>query len=189
MMAELITAVPLPYEGLLRKRALHEIDLVVIHCTELPDLQTAREYGEKIHYPDSGTGNSGHVYVDRDGRAESWVALDRVAHHTRGHNERSVGIELVNDGRWPDWLHSEKQVMTDPYPEPQVEALLGVLEELRHRLPELRWIAGHDALDRERVPASNDPGSLVFRKRDPGPLFPWPRVLTAVTLKRIGDLP
>ena len=50
---------PLPYEERLEARPLAQIDMVVIHCTELPDLAMAREFGERVHY-DSGTGNSGH---------------------------------------------------------------------------------------------------------------------------------
>ena len=33
---------PLPYELLLEERPRSQIDLVVIHCTELPDLAAAR---------------------------------------------------------------------------------------------------------------------------------------------------
>ena len=43
-----------------------DVDLVVIHCTELPDLAIAREYGERVLH-DNGSGNSGHFYIDRDG--------------------------------------------------------------------------------------------------------------------------
>ena len=63
---------PLPYENRLERRALEQIDLVVIHCTELPDLAMAREYGERILHA-SGTGNSGHYYVDRDGSVHVYV--------------------------------------------------------------------------------------------------------------------
>ena len=107
-----IKHIPLSYEGRLKRRLPDEIDLVVIHCTELPDLKTAREYGERIHHTSTRTGNSGHFYIDRDGSIESWIDPERIAHHTRGYNERSVGIELVNNGRWPDWFRSDNQVMT-----------------------------------------------------------------------------
>lgn len=176
---------PLPYECLLGPRPLTQVDLVVVHCTELPDLATAREYGERVLYPASGTGNSGHWYIDRDGSVERWVEPARIAHHVRGSNERSVGIELVNTGRWPHWLDSRHQAMDQPYPDAQVEALVALLETLVSGLPALRWIAGHEDLDRERVPASDDPAIQVQRKRDPGPLFPWPRVLGAVPLQRL----
>ena len=69
----------LPYVSRLQARPESQIDLVVLHCTELPDLATAREYGERVLYPDSGTGNSGHLYIDRDGSVHEWVTRDRVA--------------------------------------------------------------------------------------------------------------
>ena len=173
----------LPYAASLAPRALHSIDLVVIHCTELPDLATAREYGERVVYPGSGTGNSGHYYVDRDGQVEEWIPADRVAHHTRGFNERSIGIELVNTGRYPDWFDSEQQCMTEAYPPPQVHSLVGLLLQLQTDLPNLRWIAGHEALDTGTVPASDKPDVQIRRKRDPGPRFPWDTVLTAIDLR------
>ena len=175
---------PLPYEGLLDARPLQQIDLVVVHCTELPDLSTAREYGERAHYG-SGTGNSGHWYIDRDGRVERWVDPARVAHHVRDYNARSVGIELVNRGRWPDWLDSRRQAMEEPYPEAQVAALVALLATLATELPALRWIAGHEDLDTGLVAATDDPALQVRRKRDPGPLFPWARVLAATPLQRL----
>ena len=92
---------PLPYEERLAERPASQVDLVVLHCTELPDLATAREYGERGLY-DSGAGNSGHYYIDRDGSVHLFVRPNRVANHTRGYNPRSIGIELVNTGRFPD---------------------------------------------------------------------------------------
>ncbi len=176
---------PLPYEALLAGRALADIDTVVIHCTELPDIGTAREYGETIHYPDSGTGNSGHYYIERGGRVHQWIDHARIAHHTRGWNPRSIGIELVNLGRWPDWLDSRHQAMDEPYTDAQIEALIDLLHRLKKQLPNLRWMAGHEDLDTDMVPASDDPEKLVHRKRDPGPHFPWQRVEAAVALQRI----
>ncbi|SFK78326.1 N-acetylmuramoyl-L-alanine amidase [Lysobacter sp. cf310] len=176
---------PLPYEALLDARAAETVDLVVIHCTELPDLATAREYGERVLYPASGTGNSGHYYVDRDGSLHRYVEPLRVAHHTRGYNPRSVGIELVNSGRYPHWLDSRHQAMDEPYTEAQIEALIALLAQLRAQLPALRWIAGHEDLDTTRVEASDDPSVRVQRKLDPGPRFPWPRVLDACGLQRL----
>ena len=176
---------PLPYAGLLQPRPLAQVELVVVHCTELPDLATAREYGERVLYPHSGTGNSGHYYIDRDGSIERWVGDDRVAHHVRGQNERAIGIELVNTGRWPNWLDAGHQAMDEAYPDAQIDALVALLWRLREALPALTGIAGHEDLDREEVAASDDPGVKVRRKRDPGPRFDWDRVLGAVPLARI----
>ena len=175
---------PLPYANLLAERALDTIDTVVIHCTELPDLAAAREYGERILY-DSGTGNSGHYYIDRDGSTFEYVPVERIAHHTRGWNARSIGIELVNSGRFPHWLDSRHQTMAEPYPNAQVAALVALLHELQARLPSLVIIAGHEDLDLEEVEASDDPALRTRRTRDPGPLFPWDEMLAVVPLHRI----
>ena len=174
---------PLDYAARLERRDPAILDLIVIHCTELPDLTTAREFGERIHYPESGTGNAGHFYIDRDGSVHCWVPVSRVAHHTRGYNERSVGIELVNRGRWPNWYDSRCQNMKEPYTEEQVAALCWLLEQLKALAPGLRWVAGHDQLDRTLVAASDDRGKKVSRKLDPGPMFPWPDILASTTLE------
>ncbi len=185
MPAPPIVHAPLPYEGRLQARDRSTIDLVVIHCTELPDLATAREFGEQILYAGSGTGNSGHFYIDRDGSVHQYVDIGRVAHHTRGHNARSIGIELVNTGRWPHWLDAAHQSMDEPYGEAQVSALLGLLESLQDMLPGLSGIAGHEDLDTTEVEARDDPGLRVRRKRDPGPMFPWDTVLAGCRLRRL----
>ena len=175
---------PLPYEDRLESRPIAAIDLVVMHCTELPDLAMAREYGERVHY-EAGTGNSGHYYIDRDGAVHGFIQPERVAHHTRGYNPRSIGIELVNTGRFPHWFDSRQQAMTEPYTPAQIAALIALLASLRREFPDLTQIAGHEDLDTAMVPASDDPDTQVARKLDPGPLFPWQRVLDASGLTRI----
>lgn len=180
-----ITLQPLSYVERLGRRAPGDIDLVVIHCTELPDMAMAREYGERVLYPEAGTGAAGHWYVDRDGTITEYVPAERVAHHVRGWNPRSVGIELVNTGRYPHWYDSGHQAMEAPYPQVQVDALVRLLGHLAATLPGLRFIAGHEDLDTERVQASDDPGLTVARKVDPGPMFPWEEVLERVPLERL----
>lgn len=175
----------LPYAQRLEQRTSDSIDLVVIHCTELPNLATAREFGEEIHYHTSGTGNSGHYYVNRDGAIEQWLPEECVAHHVRGFNARSVGIELVNTGRYPNWLDSRCQDMTEAYPDTQIQALSNLLGHLRARLPALRLIAGHEDLDTTLVAASDNPALQVRRKRDPGVMFPWASILPGCGLERI----
>lgn len=175
----------LPYVDRLGRRDREDIDLAVIHCTELPDMAMAREYGERILYPEAGTGASGHWYIDRSGEVVEYVPAERVAHHVRGWNPRSVGIELVNRGRYPHWYDSRHQAMAEPYPPAQVEALVTLLRHLARALPGLRHIAGHEELDTARVQASDDPARTVARKVDPGPLFPWADVLPRTPLQRL----
>ena len=175
----------LPYVSRLQCRAPDTVDLVVVHCTELPDLDEARAYGERVVHSESQTGNSGHFYIDRDGSIEEWVPVERIAHHVRGCNERSIGIELVNRGRHPHWFDSRHQAMKEPYPSVQISALLQLLEALQRTLASLRWIAGHEELDREWVAASDDERLMVRRKVDPGPLFPWAQVLADGPFRRL----
>jgi N-acetylmuramoyl-L-alanine amidase len=177
---------PLPYVDRLAQRPAEMPDLVVIHCTELPDLETARAYGERVHYPESATGNSGHFYIDQNGSVEQWVPIDRIAHHVRGFNERGIGIELVNKGRYPDWLDSRCQEMTEPYPAPQIESLISLLNFLELETAGLESICSHEYLDQTRVPATDNPGLLVCRKLDPGPMFPWTEVLSRTKLHQFS---
>jgi N-acetylmuramoyl-L-alanine amidase len=175
---------PLPYEARLARRELTTIDLVVIHCTELPDMTMTREFGERVRYEHSQTGNSGHYYIDTDGTIHRFVANDRVAHHTYSYNPRSIGIEIVNVGRYPNWNDSRHQAFTVPYTKQQIDALLALLRRLRADIPSLRRIAGHEDLDRRLEPASDDPAILLPRRQDPGPLFPWDEVVPASGLQR-----
>lgn len=176
----------LPYAERLPSRRSTDIDLAVIHCTELPDLATARRYGERLLY-DSGTGNSGHLYIDRDGSVYRYVPDTRIAHHVRGYNARAIGVELVNRGRYPHWLAAHHQDMDEAYPQPQIDALITLLGHLAACHPTLTCVAGHEDLDTGTVPASDDPRIEVRRKRDPGPRFPWAQVLRSSGLTRLHD--
>ena len=177
---------PLPYEERLATRPSSAIDLIVIHCTELPDLKMAREFGERIHYVGTQTGNSGHYYIDLDGKVFRFVPDMRVANHTFGYNPRSIGIELINIGRYPDWGDSRYQAFTAPYTTDQIESLCALLRQLRNDHSHLHWIAGHEDLDRRLEPASDDSSKLLSRRQDPGPLFPWAEVLAGSGLQRFS---
>ena len=183
----LITQRPLTYVQSLEDRSTDSISLAVIHCTELPDLATARIWGEKEIYPESHTGNSGHFYIDRDGSIEQWVPIDRIAHHVRGFNPPSIGIELVNNGRYPDWFHSGHQQMTEPYPELQIVALCDLLNHLADQLPGLSDVTAHEDLDTGLLPSQDNPDIMIRRKIDPGPQFPWSLLMDKISLHRLKD--
>jgi len=169
---------PLSYIERLEGRNEETIRQLVIHCTELPNLDMARVWGEKEVHAQSRTGNSGHFYIDRDGSIEQWVPASRVAHHTRGHNQNSIGIELVNNGRYPRWFHSEHQRMTDPYPQAQIMALTVLLSALTVKLPGLVQLTGHEDLDSTMIPSDDNPDIMIRRKLDPGPCFPWKDIIS-----------
>lgn len=166
---------PVSYSCRLKERDPESIDTVVIHCTELPDPIICREFAERILY-ESGTGNCGHYYVHRDGVCVQYVELNRTAHHVAGHNETSIGVELINRGRYPYWFRSDHQELTQEYTEEQYETLTKLLQQLKRELPGLVRLERHSDLDRTMVEALDDPSIQISRKVDPGPLFDWKRI-------------
>lgn len=128
--------------------------LVVIHYTAMASAMAACE-----RLCDPGAEVSAHYLIDYDGTVMSLVAEDKRAWHAGAGswgeitdvNSHSIGIELQNTG-------------FEPFGEPQMAALEGLLSEIMNRwgiLPE--GVIGH--LDCA-------PG----RKIDPGPRFDWARL-------------
>jgi len=167
----------LSYNDNLEKRDTASIESIVLHCTELPTLEMAGEYGERIVYEGSRTGNSGHYYIDRDGTVYRYVRDNRVAHHVAGHNHHSIGIEIVNNGRYPHWFHSTHQAPTEEYTETQINSLRKLLRYLKKQYPHISRLSRHSDLDTRKIKAEDNPAVLIHRKIDPGPLFPWKEVL------------
>lgn len=160
----------------LRRRAPESISLVVLHCTELPTLNSARRAAEESPR-ERRRCTAGHYYVDRDGAVYRFVEDLRITGHVEGHNDESIGIELVNRGRYPHWFRSDHQTPTEHYPQAQLTALRELLSDLRGRFPNLDSLARHSDLDQRLVPAEDDPKAFVRRRIDPGPLFPWEATL------------
>jgi N-acetylmuramoyl-L-alanine amidase len=156
----------------LPRREMSAVDMVVVHCTEEPTLQDARDIAER-----SPEKIAAHYYIDRDGRIERWVPDDRVAFHASGVNTRSIGIEIVNRGRFPRHFHSAAQHPTEQYSPPQLDSLRALLRYARTRLPRHVTLTRHSDVDQRLVPACDDPGLLVRRRIDPGPQFPWQQLL------------
>jgi N-acetylmuramoyl-L-alanine amidase len=160
----------------LPRRAVEDITTVVLHATEIPDLEEAWEVAMKSAGGDDGAGVCGHLYVDRDGTTYRFVPLDRVASHVRGWNTPSIGIELVNTGRHPRHFDSRSQEPSEPFPESQIRSLKRLLAHLKATCPNLVQIVRHSDLDRGMVVSTNDRSTKVHRRIDPGPLFPWEEI-------------
>jgi N-acetylmuramoyl-L-alanine amidase len=167
----------LPYNDNLEKRDVQDIDMIVLHCTELPTLELARQYGERIRHKESKTGHSGHYYINRNGHIYRYVEDDRIAHHVRGYNQRSIGIEIVNTGRYPHWFLSTYQMPTEEYPQEQIKSVIALIGYLKKKYPKISELKRHSDLDLEKIASEDNPGILIRRKIDPGPLFPWEEVL------------
>lgn len=172
---------PLPYQNNLGQREALDIDIIVIHATETPTLGLSREFGERVWYS-SGTGNSGHYYIDRDGSVYQYVSDLRIAHHVRRFNQRSIGIEIINAGRYPNWYNQDGQSQTESYTDEQINSLIKLVNHLHHKYPHISTIAGHEDLDPDKMTASDNPHVLIDRKVDPGPLFPWHKVMKHIQL-------
>jgi N-acetylmuramoyl-L-alanine amidase len=80
--------------------------------------------------------------------------------------------------------HIEALSLQDALP---IYALVMLLQALAREVRSLGRIAGHEDHDTTQVEATDDPTNRVHRKRDPGPLFPWERVMGAIPLKRVFD--
>ncbi len=104
-----------------------------------------------------------HYIVGRDGAVLKSVPEDEVAIHAVNHNDKAVGIELINagDGR-------------EPFPDVQVQALTKLIQDIqqRWRIP-LSEVKGHEEVDKSTFECG---GKSARRKQDPGPRFPWDKV-------------
>ncbi len=133
--------------------------IIVLHATEQASAQQSLD---TLRSANRGGKVSAHYLVGDDGRIYQLVADDQRAWHAgAGHwgtitdlNSVSIGIELDND-------------IGEAYTEPQIKALLRLLEDLstRLRIPKTQVI-GHSDM-------------APTRKRDPGSLFPWQRLAEA----------
>ena len=133
--------------------------IIVLHATEQ---QSARQSLDTLRSANSKGPVSSHYLVGDDGHIYQLGAdMDRAWHAGAGRwgtitelNSASIGIEIDNNG-------------SEPFTEPQVQALLKLLGDLTTRLhiPKTSVI-GHQDL-------------APTRKIDPGPLFPWKRLADA----------
>ncbi len=133
--------------------------VIVLHYTEQ---DSAEQSLRTLRTGNSGGPVSSHYLVGDDGAIYQLVADSHRAWHAGGGrwgtitdlNSASIGIEIDNNGR-------------EPFTEPQVQALLRLLDDLtaRLRIPRTQVI-GHSDL-------------APSRKIDPGALFPWRRLAEA----------
>jgi N-acetyl-anhydromuramyl-L-alanine amidase AmpD len=149
-----------------------EPDLLVMHYSAGPgdELALGRffEVGKRKA--------SAHFGVGRPGGVAQYVALDRDALHCGPSSfqgkprcgRRSIGVELCNRGyggtAFTGRHRNPGSVSTswEPYPEAQIVATVQLLAELKHAIPTLRYVTGHE--------------DIRHGKLDPGPAWPWERL-------------
>ena len=131
------------------------ITMIVLHYTGMQDAASAI-----ARLTDASAKVSAHYLIAEDGQIVQMVdEAQRAWHAGKSHwrgiddvNSASVGIELVNPGH---------EFGYRPFPEPQISALIPLMNELTLRYRITRGnVVGHSDI----APA---------RKDDPGELFPW----------------
>ncbi len=105
-----------------------------------------------------------HYVIDKSGHIEAGVPENQIANHAKGNNADSIGIELVNRGDG-----------VDEYTELQLGMLVAALRSIMQRWGVKRGgILGHTVVDDRYFDCG---GKKIKTKPDPGPAFPWDRVL------------
>jgi N-acetylmuramoyl-L-alanine amidase len=151
------------------------IDMVVIHSTGGPTCDAAT--GKPI-WVGAGTLDDNlrhieahpvlgiHYMIDRDGTLRTSVPEGQVAHHVYSFSQRSIAIELINDGDG-----------RAPFPEAQITSLVNLLRNIRqrHAIPGA-GIKRHSDLDTAPLPCDK----AQRRKVDPGGAFAYEAVLDRV---------
>ncbi|MEL6363634.1 MAG: N-acetylmuramoyl-L-alanine amidase [Pseudomonadota bacterium] len=135
------------------------VEYVVLHYT---GMKTGADALERLRDPAAKV--SAHYMIEEDGRLFRLVPDGKRAWHAgvsywrgeRDMNAVSIGIELVNPGH---------EFGYRPFPERQIDRLVGLLKDL---------FARHPRLTPERVIGHSDVAPA--RKTDPGELFPWDRL-------------
>ncbi|MDE2485862.1 MAG: N-acetylmuramoyl-L-alanine amidase [Alphaproteobacteria bacterium] len=135
--------------------------MLVLHYTGMPTGEAAL-----ARLRDPAAEVSAHYMVEEDGRIFRLVPEERRAWHAgvsfwRGQtdiNSISIGIEIVNPGH---------EFGYRPFPEPQVEAVMALVADIR-----TRWTI-------ENVDIVGHADVAPDRKEDPGELFPWKRLAEA----------
>jgi N-acetylmuramoyl-L-alanine amidase len=135
------------------------LDYIVLHYTDMKDAASAI-----ARLCDPAAQVSAHYVVDEDGGILQLVDEDKRAWHAgisfwRGItdiNSASIGIELVNPGH---------EFGYRPFPEAQITTLVKLAREItvRHKMSATTAILAHSDV-------------APTRKRDPGELFPWPKL-------------
>ena len=150
------------------------VDAVIVHSLGGPDCRQGTRFFRRIE-GDARTWVttfrrlpivSIHYVIGRDGAVEAGLSETVAASHAVGWNQRSIGVELVNNGDG-----------VDPFPDVQLTALRRLIGEIRQRHPAvtLDRVLRHSDVDRSMFPQDGHGGACTAfrRKLDPGEAFPW----------------
>jgi len=108
-----------------------------------------------------------HYIVDRSGTVRSSTPENQMANHALGHNQGTIGIELVHNGDGEE-----------PFDDKQLNALIELIKSIRTRHTiDIQNIKSHAEVDVRTIKC----GEKTLKARvDPGSNFPWPRLRAAL---------
>jgi len=151
------------------------IDMVVIHSTGGPTCDAksgkpiwvgAGTLEENLRQIEANPRLGIHYMIDRDGTVRTSVPEDQMVHHVFHYSQRSIAIELINNG---DGI--------DLFPEVQLTSLVSLLRDIKQRRGITRdGIKRHSDLDHARLSCDK----AHRRKVDPGAAFPYASILDRV---------
>lgn len=150
------------------------VDAVIVHSLGGPDCQQGTRFFRRIEGDAQVWAAtfarlpivSIHYVIGRDGAVAAGIPESMAASHAVGWNQRSIGIELVNNGDG-----------VDPFPAAQLAALRALVQEIRgrHRAVAPERVLRHSDVDHTNFPAAmhGEACTAFRRKLDPGDAFPW----------------
>jgi N-acetylmuramoyl-L-alanine amidase len=151
------------------------IDMVVIHSTGGPtcDATTGKPIWvgagtleDNLRNIEADPKLGIHYMIDRDGTLRASVPEDEMANHVFHYSDRSIAIELINEG---DGI--------DPFPDAQLASLVKLLRDIKQRRGITRdGIKRHSDLDHALLSCDR----TQRRKVDPGAAFPYKSILDRV---------
>lgn len=150
------------------------VDMVVLHSTGGPTCDANNrviwvpggELEANMRFIEAHPVLGIHYMIGRDGALRRSVPEDEIGHHVFFYSERSIAIELVNDGDG-----------RDPFPAAQLDVLVTLLRDIARRRGIGRaGVKRHSDLDQGVLPCDRN----QRRKVDPGPAFPFEAVLDRV---------
>lgn len=151
------------------------VDMVVIHSTGGPTCDAASgkpiwvdagSMAENLRQIEAHPKLGIHYMIDRAGTLRASVPEEQIAHHVLHYSQRSIAIELINQGEGHD-----------PFPEAQLASLVKLLRDIVQRRGITRdGIKRHSDLDHARL----DCDKSQRRKVDPGAAFPYKAILDRV---------
>lgn len=130
---------------------MREINEIIVHCTATrPDWWASKPAKAKVaevkkwHTDPTPNGRGWsdigyHYLIDRDGAVVEGRPIERTGAHTKGHNTGTIGISLFGghgSAATDDFL--------DNFTPEQGRALLGLIQELQVRFPNISKVSGHN---------------------------------------------